>query len=777
MGKNDNVLLHKGIGMEAPLIEDALRESEKNYRGIFENAPIGIFQSHPDGRFLSVNPALARMLGYESSAELMSTVTDIGKQLYVDPERLEHFIAAAREGKIRNRCEIQLRRKDERIITTYVTGKVVRDEDGTIRYLVGVVEDITDHKRTEEELRRSERRYRRLVESSPEAIFILREGRIVLANNTAGKLFRAANPIALLGRSAMDLVDKDYRDYAATQLRIVTEKRCRLPFVEEEFVCLDGTIIPVEVSAIPFVYEGCSAVQWVVRDISEQKRAEEAIRRQNEYLTALHETSLGLVSRLEPDELLRSILFRAAALVQAPTGFLYLYDPSSGDLELKVGLHFHKGRIGARIKPGEGVVGRVWQTGRPLFVDRYALWPGRISDPALDVVKSVVGIPLKLGSQVLGVIGLSFTGKHWRFGSDELSLLTRFAELASIALDNARLYGDLQRELTERLRMDDELLSAKEAAEAASRSKSDFLASMSHELRTPLNAIIGFTELTVDQRFGMLNDIQTEYLGYVLQSSRHLLSLINDVLDLAKVEAGKLVLELGEVKLDDVLFGSLVMVKEKALTQGIVLSTDLEQASGMTIMADKTKLKQILYNLLSNAVKFTPDGGEIRLSARKVVCRVRPGLRSDDPEGFCFVLDACNANGCESSESAPVPSSPLEETTESNELTVAALDETLEGFGNIYSTEAIVGATVQSWCGKGVEISVSDTGIGISQEDIERIFKPFEQGESPLNRRFQGTGLGLSLTKRLVELHGGRVWAESEGLGKGSTFRFVIPVS
>ena len=270
----------------------------------------------------------------------------------------------------------------------------------------------------------------------------------------------------------------------------------------------------------------------------------------------------------------------------------------------------------------------------------------------------------------------------------------------------------------------EETVLSKRRAEAANRAKSDFLANMSHELRTPLNHIIGFTELVLDKQCGDLNEKQGEYLNDALQSSRHLLSLINDILDLSKVEAGKLELEAAEIPLRMLLQGSLSMVKEKAMKHKIRLSSDINGIPE-AIQADERKLKQILYNLLSNAVKFTPDGGSVVLSARHLSFREGRWFSPDgQPVGLPWDGDDLVMKGKES-----------------------------------------------------IEISVQDTGIGIKGEDLQRIFSPFEQVESSASRRYQGTGLGLSVTKRLVELHGGTIWAESEGEGKGSKFILVIPVS
>jgi len=265
----------------------------------------------------------------------------------------------------------------------------------------------------------------------------------------------------------------------------------------------------------------------------------------------------------------------------------------------------------------------------------------------------------------------------------------------------------------------EELHQAKETAEFASRSKTDFLSNMSHELRTPLNAIIGFTEVVIDQHFGELNETQQEYLQDVLQSSNHLLAIINDILDLSKVEAGKMELETTNVDLVAVLNGSIFMVKEKAMKHDIDVSVDAPEALE-TLVADERKIKQVIFNLLSNAVKFTPDGGSIVLTAETV-------------DGGWLVRHLPVAH---------------------REKAAFLLSDSSRPF---------------------MKVSVADTGVGIKKGNFDKIFRPFQQEDNSTSRKFGGTGLGLTLCRKIISLHGGWIWVASRE-GEGSVFSFVVPL-
>ncbi|PYM75186.1 MAG: histidine kinase, partial [Candidatus Rokuibacteriota bacterium] len=249
-----------------------------------------------------------------------------------------------------------------------------------------------------------------------------------------------------------------------------------------------------------------------------------------------------------------------------------------------------------------------------------------------------------------------------------------------LAIQNARLFQEIEEKSRQ--------------LEIADRHKSEFLASMSHELRTPLNAVIGFSEVLLERMFGEINAKQDEYLQDILSSGRHLLSLINDILDLAKIEAGRMELDVADFHLPQAIDNAVTLVRERAARRAITLEVGIDPQLG-EVKGDERKVKQVLLNLLSNAIKFTPEGGRVDVHA---------GL--------------------------------------------------VDGVA---------------------EISVSDTGVGIAPEDHEAVFEEFRQVGTDYAKKHEGTGLGLTLSRRFVELHGGKIWVKSQ-LGQGATFTFTLPV-
>ncbi|MFN2645353.1 MAG: GAF domain-containing protein [Burkholderiales bacterium] len=293
--------------------------------------------------------------------------------------------------------------------------------------------------------------------------------------------------------------------------------------------------------------------------------------------------------------------------------------------------------------------------------------------------KAIIFAPMVFEGRGIGAIWVARQAAG-AFNDKQIGLLKTFADQAVIAIQNARLFREIQEKSAQ--------------LEIANKHKSDFLANMSHELRTPLNAIIGFSEVLIDKMFGEVNAKQLDYLKDIHESGRHLLSLINDILDLSKIEAGRMDLEISSFHLPTALSNAMTLVRERAQRHGIALGLDVDPRLG-EFQADERKFKQIVVNLLSNAVKFTPDGGRVDVSAKR--------------------------------------------------------DTTM------------------------VEIAVRDTGIGIAPEDQTAVFEEFKQVGRDYTRKAEGTGLGLALTKRFVELHGGEIRLESAP-GKGSTFTVSFPL-
>jgi signal transduction histidine kinase len=503
---------------------------------------------------------------------------------------------------------------------------------------------------------------------------------------------------------------------------------------------VNGQMVWSEIIAIPIRNKDgdiVSALEIVI-PVTERKRTEYAFR-------AIHAISQTINQSLDLEKVLNDALDNVMTLFKPHSAIIRLVEQNGKKMVFAAqkGLSpVELSLLNKRQDPGEGLTALSVDSGEVVVIEDLLTDPRTANKMGFSRrigCRSVVTLPLYAKDKLVG--NMSFRTLEPRpYSREEIELFTSIGHQIGVAIENAMLYkereghiGELMKaqrelkeaaaelenrvrertanleemnrqllhEIEERRRFQEECMRARKEAEAANAAKSEFLANMSHELRTPLHHIMGFTELMLNRSFGDLNETQQEYLADVFSSSNHLLSLINDILDLSKVEAGKQELALCEFDLRELLAESLMMFKEKTVKHGIQLSSECIDIP-TTIHADRRRLKQILYNLLSNAVKYTADGGRVSLSARK----------------------------CAGEEAG--------------------------------------------WM-SGVEISVADSGIGLRTRDLERIFNPFEQVEGSKSRRFQGAGLGLALTKRFVELHGGRIWAESEGENKGSTFRFVIP--
>jgi GAF domain-containing protein len=424
------------------------------------------------------------------------------------------------------------------------------------------------------------------------------------------------------------------------------------------------------------------------RLLTELRARTQELTRSVDQLTALGEVGRAVSSTLDLETVLTTIVSRAVQLSGLDGGVVFEYDEGAEEFVQRAmtqtGDALAAARRSIRVRKGEGVLGRTAITLESVQVADIAVpgaYEGRLKEILIDSgIRAILAVPMVREGQLIGCLGVT-RNRPGEFPGETIDLLRTFATQSALAIQNARLFH----EIADKSRL----------LEAASRHKSEFLANMSHELRTPLNAILGFSEVLAERMFGEVNEKQAEYLQDILSSGRHLLSLINDILDLSKVEAGRLELELGRFHLPAALDNALSLVRERATRHGITLTQSGAVVVVGDIVADERKVKQILLNLLSNAVKFTPEGGRV-------------------------------------------------------DLTATVADDV-------------------------ITIAVSDTGIGIAPEDQATIFEEFRQVGRDDARKQEGTGLGLTLAKKFVELHGGRIWVDSQ-VGKGSTFTFTLPV-
>jgi signal transduction histidine kinase/ActR/RegA family two-component response regulator len=401
-------------------------------------------------------------------------------------------------------------------------------------------------------------------------------------------------------------------------------------------------------------------------------------------MEALREVGEVVSSSLDLDEVLQTIVTNAVRLTGTDGGSIMEYGEQDRAFSVRATFGSSQQLIdrlrAITIARDSTLVGRAALDGHPLEVTDLAEGP---RDPHLQILyedgwRSVLAVPMLRLDQMVGALVIR-RRTAGAFDAETFELLQTFASQSALAIHNARLYRELETSTAE--------------LGVASRHKSEFLASMSHELRTPLNAVIGFSEVLLDEMFGEVNERQAEYLRDIWSSGRHLLELLNDILDLSKVEAGKMDLEHTRFLVMDAVAQAVTLVRERAQQHGIHLMVSIDDEVG-TIEADELRFKQVLLNLLSNAVKFTPDGGEVR-----------------------------------------------------------------------------VFATIS---GEDLVVTVTDNGVGVPLDDRERIFESFQQGHRDAPKE-EGTGLGLSLTRRIVELFGGRLWMESV-VDAGSTFGFAIPL-
>jgi PAS domain S-box-containing protein len=607
------------LAIERAQTQAQLRASEQRYRSLFESVPIGLYRSTPEGRIVDANDALVQMLGYPSREKLLETPA---QALFCDPADRQRWQAEMDAKGVVSYFVTQLKRYDGTPIWVVDRARAVRDPQGTILYYDGSLVDITEQRRSEEALRASEARYRALVESSPDGIGIHQDGRVVFVNPAGARLLGAQSPDELVGKSVMDLLHPDYREVVRERIQRSLATGQPAPPLMEKFIRLDGTVIDVEVTAVPIMWEGRPAMQVVFRDITERKRMEEELKASEERYRDLFENANDGIYILDRAGRIVSFNRKAEELTgytfEEVRGQPYTLLVSSGPERKKARRAFLKNMRG---QPDKTELTIIRKDGR-------------------EVILELSTRPIWQGGQIVGIQGIG-------------------------------------RDITERKELE--------------RLKSDFISTVSHELRTPLTSIKGYVDLVLAGDVGPLTPEQKEFLTIVSQNTTRLTELINDLLEIERLESGKIKFEFAELDLAEVLENVARSLHVNAEQKGLEFLTEIP--SGLKVRGDRDRLTQVFLNLLSNAIKYTP-AGTVELRAHQ----------EDD----------------------------------------------------------------------AVVVEVRDTGIGLSESDLQKLFQKFFRSDNPYVRKVGGTGLGLSIAKAIVERHGGTITVTSQ-LGQGSTFTVRLP--
>ncbi len=702
---------------------DSLRRSESRYIALLNNFPDLIIRMDQNGRFIDYHAA--------ESSPMSERLEEFNGKLIEEilpPDLSAMTMLSVKRALLTHKLQIKEYQVPVQGDIRFFEARYSPSDENEVIILV---RDITDEKRAQKALKDSEERYHTLARVSPAGIFRTNAvGQTTYVNPTWCRI-SGLTPEEAMGDGWLKAVHPedrqklsgDWKEFAANQISSHADYR---------FVRPDGSVAYVIGQAVPEVNAENEVVGYVgtITDVTERVESEEALRASREaertargIKETIQAANLVLTNSLDLKELLNVLLDFMRQIVPYDRARVVLLEEGSR-LRMVTSRGFDAEidrEVDAAVLPNyqtNPLITPLISEQTCVVVDDIDAYPDWESYAGRGHGRSWMGVPLVSQGQVLGYFSLDRNEPGF-FTEESKGLASSLAAQAAVAIQNARLHEALRQyadelegrvaerttELARRVaevealnrsaqQLNEDLKEAVKKAESADRLKSAFLATMSHELRTPLNSIIGFTGILLQKLVGPLSEEQEKQLKMVQGSARHLLELINDVLDISKIEADQIVLVMEEFDLCTSIQSSVEKVKHPAEKKGLMLVTDLQPGS-VPVTSDRRRVEQILINLLNNAVKFTETGS----------------------------------------------------------------------------------VTIQSRVTDGqVKVSVTDTGIGIREEDLQTLFKPFRQVDTGITRQYEGTGLGLSICKRLVDLLGGTISVSSDP-GKGSTFAFDLPLS